>query len=64
MDDPTGLSRVELEHVLARDLCIPDPESAERIRVELAGRVWQNVNPYAEWRPAIAVTGRPQAPRG
>lgn len=48
MDDPTGLSRVELEPVLARDLALGDAAGAEAIRAELAARVWQHTNPYAE----------------
>lgn len=46
-----GLSRVELEHVLARDLEIGTPEAldnAAAIRAELAARTWQNINPYAD----------------
>jgi len=41
------LSRVELEHVLARDVEIGDVVSVEIIRAELASRTWQNINPYA-----------------
>lgn len=41
------LSRVELEHVLVRDVLIGDEVSADTIRTELAGRVWQGTNPYA-----------------
>jgi len=45
---PLGnLSRVELEPVLGRALAIGDTADAEAIRAELAGRTWQNVNPYA-----------------
>ena len=48
MDDPAGLSRVELEHVLARDLALGLLDEAEAIRAELAARTWQNLNPYAD----------------
>lgn len=42
-----SLSRVELEHVLLRDVEIGDETSADAIRTELASRPWQGVNPYA-----------------
>lgn len=45
-----GLSRVELEPRLARDLEVATTESlveAEAIRAELAARTWQWTNPYA-----------------
>lgn len=48
MIDPTGLSRVELEHVLARAVAVGDDAEAEAIRAELASRTWQNINPYAD----------------
>jgi len=41
------LSRVELEHVLVRDVVIGDEVSAAVIRAELESRVWQGTNPYA-----------------
>jgi hypothetical protein len=45
-----GLSRVELEPRLAADIRVGTPAAlaeAQAIRIELAARVWQNVNPYA-----------------
>jgi hypothetical protein len=47
MDEPEGLSRVELEHVLARDLELGLAAEAEEIRGILARRTWQGFNPYA-----------------
>lgn len=44
---PVGISRVELEPVMARDLAIGDEAAAEAIRAELAARTWQWTNPYA-----------------
>lgn len=44
---PVGYSRVELEPVMARDVAVGNLAEAEAIREELAGRVWQGVNPYA-----------------
>ena len=44
-----GLSRVELEPWRARCLRIGDTATADAIAVELAGRVWQGLNPYARW---------------
>lgn len=45
--DPTGLSRVELEPVLAMLVETGRDAEAAAVRAELAGRTWQNVNPYA-----------------
>lgn len=45
--DPTGLSRVELEPLLAAAVEEGRDAEADAIRAELAGRTWQNVNPYA-----------------
>lgn len=45
-----GLSRVELEPRLAADIRVGGTANlaeAQAIRIELAARVWQNVNPYA-----------------
>lgn len=58
MFDPTGLSRVELEHVLARSLEMGLDDDADAIVTELAGRTWQNHNPYAEWPDPDPVTAR------
>jgi hypothetical protein len=46
-----GLSRVLLEPWRARCLRVGDVATADAIAVELAGRTWQNVNPYAAWAP-------------
>jgi hypothetical protein len=48
--DLANTSRVELEHVLVRTVRVEGPESfdAAAIRAELASRVWQHDNPYAE----------------
>lgn len=43
---PVGISRVELEPVMARDVELGDLAAAEAIRAELAARTWQNINPY------------------
>ena len=59
-----GLSRVELEHRLAADLCLGTPGAiaeADAIRLELAARVWQNHNPY-ENLPMRAATRHPRLP--
>lgn len=45
--DPTGLSRVELEPLLAAAVEEGRDSEAAAIRAELAARTWQNVNPYA-----------------
>jgi hypothetical protein len=45
--DLDNTSRVELEHVLARCVALGHGDDAAAIRAELAGRVWQNHNPYA-----------------
>lgn len=50
--DVAGISRVELEHRLLRDLELDTPETdatADVIRSELASRTWQGTNPYAAW---------------
>jgi hypothetical protein len=51
--DLANTSRVELEHVLVRTVRVEGPESfdAAAIRAELASRVWQHDNPYAEAAP-------------
>jgi hypothetical protein len=49
-DNPAGLSRVELEPRMARDVEVGTPETlteAEAIWTELGARVWQGTNPYA-----------------
>lgn len=46
LGDLSRLSRVELEHVLLRAVDVGDVEQAQVIRDELAGRTWQNLNPY------------------
>jgi hypothetical protein len=45
--DQGGLSRVSLEPWMARCLEVGEDDTAEAIRVELAGRTWQWHNPYA-----------------
>ena len=47
--DEGGLSRVLLEPWRERCLRVGDVATADAIAHELAGRVWQGVNPYAEW---------------
>lgn len=47
MIDPAGLSRVELEPVMVHAAARGDTAQVEAIRVELAARTWQGVNPYA-----------------
>lgn len=49
MFDPAGLSRVELEHVLARSIVLGLDDDVDAIVTELAGRTWQHHNPYADW---------------
>lgn len=43
-----GLSRVELEHVLLRAYVLGNDADVAAICNELAGRTWQNRNPYAD----------------
>jgi hypothetical protein len=42
-----GISRAELEPLLADAIRDGRTDDAEAIRAELAGRTWQNHNPYA-----------------
>lgn len=49
--DVPGTSRVELEPVLERAEAVGDYALADAIVAELAGRTWQNVNPYADADP-------------
>jgi hypothetical protein len=52
--DLSRASRAELEPVLAACVRRGTPEDladAAAIREELAGRTWQNVNPYADRAP-------------
>lgn len=47
--DPATTSRVELEHYMASLLAEGGRDvDVEAIRAELAGRVWQHHNPYAQ----------------
>ena len=49
---PVGLSRVELEPWMARAAVHGHTATVDEIGTELAGRVWQWFNPYAEtWGP-------------
>ena len=48
--DP-GLSRVCLEPVMARAGVVGDDGLVDAIGSELATRVWQGTNPYADWLP-------------
>jgi hypothetical protein len=47
LGDLGRLSRVELEPVMRRAAVLGDAAEVEAIRAELAGRTWQNLNPYA-----------------
>lgn len=53
LDQPPnpGLSRVSLEAVMARAAVVGDEALVDAIGAELATRVWQDVNPYADWLP-------------
>jgi len=44
-----GLSRVNLEPVMARAAEVEDEALVDAIGTELAARVWQGTNPYADW---------------
>jgi hypothetical protein len=46
LGDLSRLSRAELEPLLLRCVGIGDTVNAAAIRAELAGRTWQNLNPY------------------
>lgn len=52
LGDLSRLSRVELEHVLGRAIAVGDEADVAAIRAELAGRTWQNINPYASHAPS------------
>lgn len=43
-----NLSRVELEPILWRAVCVGDQADVAAVRAELAARTWQNINPYAD----------------
>lgn len=52
--DPNTTSRVELEHYAIKLLRVGGRDvDVEAIRAELAGRVWQNHNPYAGAHEAL-----------
>lgn len=49
--DPATTSRVELEPYGVKLARLGRTADLERIRAELAARVWQNHNPYADGWP-------------